>query len=497
MRIDQLMANGASTIEIEPIQAVVRMRAGAVLVDVREDDERAGGMPDQAIGVPCVRIKDLVDTIAADRSGEIMLICASGQRSLWARQQLIGLGFENVVSVCGGFQRWKAEGLPLAAGSLDADSAERYSRHLLLPEVGVAGQARLAQSRIALIGAGGLGSPVALYLAAAGVGRLTLIDNDKVERSNLQRQVVHADARIGMAKTESARISLVALNPTIRVETRETRLVAANVEALLQGHDLVIDGADNFPTRYLLDAASRRLRIPLVYGAVHRFSGQVSVFDSRHEDSPCYRCLFPHPPSAAEAPNCSEAGVLGVLPGIIGMLQANEAIKLVLGQGRPLIGRLLCFDALDASFPRAVTFARSGLPGLPGWQGLRRIRGHRRVLWRPAFGLIACVGAEWAVPTTKQRRGNSHRGPRPLFGCRSQLWVGAERKRSPADRDFSHNSRLTRRSCGSYQGGSSAIRGLSQRYALRRNRLPVPQDGLGHPPETGVAFTAASVANDY
>lgn len=363
MRIDKPIANGAPTVEIEPLHAVARMRAGAVLVDVREDDERAVGMPDQAIGLPCTRIAELVDTIAAHRSGEVMLICASGQRSLLARKQLIGLGFENVVSVCGGFQRWKAQGLPLAAGSLAADSAERYSRHLLLPEVGVAGQARLSQARIALIGAGGLGSPVALYLAAAGVGRLTLIDNDVVERSNLQRQVVHTDARIGMAKTESARISLVALNPTIRMETHETRLVAANVESLLRGHDLIIDGADNFPTRYLLDAASRRLRIPMIYGAVHRFTGQLSVFDSRREDSPCYRCLFPRPPSAAEAPNCSEAGVLGVLPGIIGTLQANEAIKLVLGQGRSLVGRLLCFDALEASF-RELSLSRD--PTCPG-----------------------------------------------------------------------------------------------------------------------------------
>ncbi|MBL0164870.1 MAG: molybdopterin-synthase adenylyltransferase MoeB [Xanthomonadales bacterium] len=344
-------------IEIEPAQALVRMRAGALLVDVREDDERAGGMPDQAIGLPCARIAELVELVAADRSRELMTICASGQRSLLARRQLVELGFSKVVSVRGGYQRWKAEALPVAEGLLDADSAERYSRHLLLPEVGVAGQARLGRARIALIGAGGLGSPVALYLAAAGVGTLTLIDNDKVERSNLQRQVLHADARIGMAKTESARISLAALNPTIRIETHETRLIAANVESLLLGHDLVIDGADNFPTRYLLDAATRRLRIPLVYGAVHRFTGQVSVFDSRRVDSPCYRCLFPQAPSAAEAPNCSEAGVLGVLPGIVGMLQANEAIKLVLGRGRSLTGRLLCFDALDASF-RELSLAR-------------------------------------------------------------------------------------------------------------------------------------------
>jgi molybdopterin/thiamine biosynthesis adenylyltransferase len=220
----------------------------------------------------------------------------------------------------------------------------------VLPEVGSEGQAKLGAARIALIGAGGLGAPASLYLAAAGVGRITLIDDDRVERSNLQRQIVHADARIGMAKVESARIALAALNPSVEIVAVEERIGAANVERLLQGHDVIIDGADNFPARYLLSAACLRLRIPLVYGAVHRFSGQVSVFDARREDSPCYRCLFPFPPSAAEAPNCSEAGVLGVLPGTIGLLQATEALKLVLCIGDPLVGRLLCYDALDARF---------------------------------------------------------------------------------------------------------------------------------------------------
>jgi molybdopterin/thiamine biosynthesis adenylyltransferase len=230
-----------------------------------------------------------------------------------------------------------------------------------------------------LVGAGGLGSPAALYLAAAGIGKLTLIDDDTVERSNLQRQVVHTEARIGMAKTESARIGLAALNPSIVIETRQTRIVADNVESLLRGHDLVLDGADNFPTRYLLDAACRQLALPMIYAAVHRFTGQVSVFDPRRSDSPCYRCLFPDPPSAAEAPNCSEAGVLGVLPGIIGMLQANEAIKLILERGRPLVGRLLCFDALDASF-RELRLSRDPLcPGcradadFAGYQDLARL----------------------------------------------------------------------------------------------------------------------------
>ena len=350
-------------IEIDPAEALQQQSKGALLIDVREDHEREVGMPQRAIGLARARLAESIGSLVADPSTELMLICASGQRSLLARTQLIELGYRRVVSVCGGFQRWQAEGLPCAAGLLDADSAERYSRHLLLPEVGVAGQTRLSRARVALIGAGGLGAPASLYLAAAGIGTLTLVDDDKVERSNLQRQIVHADARIGMAKTESARITLSALNPAIRIETRKTRLLAGNVESLLQGHDVVIDGADNFPTRYLLDAATRRMRIPLVYGAVHRFTGQLSVFDARRQDSPCYRCLFPQPPSAAEAPNCSEAGVLGVLPGIIGMLQTNEAIKLILEKGQPLVGRLLCFDALAARF-RELALARD--PACPG-----------------------------------------------------------------------------------------------------------------------------------
>ena len=365
--------------EIDPSDALIRLRNGALLIDVREDGERAVGMPHGAVGICRANLAEQIEDFAADRSIELMTICASGQRSLLAREQLQSLGYSRVLSVRGGFNRWCSEGLPLAEAALDTDFAERYSRHLLLPEVGLEGQKRLAGSRVAMIGAGGLGAPAALYLAAAGVGTLTLIDDDKVERSNLQRQVVHADARIGMAKTESARLTLAALNPTIAIDSCVTRVVAGNVESLLQGHDLVLDGADNFPTRYLLDAACRRLRIPLVYAAVHRFTGQVSVFDSRREDSPCYRCLFPEPPSAADAPNCSEAGVLGVLPGIMGMLQANEAIKLLLGKGRTLVGRLLCFDALDASF-RELQLSRDPLcPGcsvnvkFAGYQDLARL----------------------------------------------------------------------------------------------------------------------------
>lgn len=349
--------------EIDPREALARQHADALLIDVRDDDERAGGGPAQAIGLARPGIAARIAAIAPDMKREILTICASGKRSLLAAQTLCELGYTNVASVRGGFTRWIAEGLPTEEGALDRDSAERYARHLVLPEVGVAGQKKLAAARITLIGAGGLGAPASLYLAAAGVGTLTLVDDDRVERSNLQRQVVHAQARVGMRKTESAAIALRALNPTTNLDLRSERLSAANVEALVRDSDVVIDGADNFPTRYLLSAACVRLKIPLVYGAVHRFTGQVSVFDARRDDSPCYRCLFPEPPSADEAPNCSEAGVLGVLPGTIGLLQATEALKLVLGVGETLVGRLLCYDALAARF-RELKLPRD--PACPG-----------------------------------------------------------------------------------------------------------------------------------
>lgn len=352
-----------SRVEIDPVDALTRQRAGALLIDVRDDDERAAGMPAHAYAIPRAVLMQEIGTIAADRHAQLLTICASGKRSLLARTALRELGYRNVTSVRGGFTRWRAERLPVVEGQLDADSAERYARHLVLKEVGVVGQLRLGNARIVMIGAGGLGSPAALYLAAAGIGTLTLVDDDTVERSNLQRQVLHVEARIGMAKTQSARMTLAALNPHVRIHTHEVRLDAGNVEALIAGHDVVIDGADNFATRYLLDAMCRRLRIPLVYGAVHRFSGQVSVFDARRDDSPCYRCLFPEPPSAGEAPNCSEAGVLGVLPGTIGLLQATEAIKLILGQGKSLVGRLLCYDALAARFHELALPRDPGCPG--------------------------------------------------------------------------------------------------------------------------------------
>lgn len=370
------MSGFVDSLEIEPGAALERQRHGALLLDVREDDERAGGFATGSIGVPRAAIETRIASLVAVRDREILAICASGARSLLAAKTLRELGYPNARSVRGGHARWQGEGLPMEPGVLGVDVAERYARHLVLAEVGVAGQQKLLRARVVLVGAGGLGAPIALYLAAAGIGALTLIDDDVVERSNLQRQVIHTDARVGVPKVESARAALNALNPGVRIESVPERLRAANVEAMVRDHDVVVDGADNFPTRYLLSAASLRLGLPLVYGAVHRFSGQVSVFDPRRSDSPCYRCLFPQPPSAAEAPNCSEAGVLGVMPGIIGLLQANEVLKLILGIGDPLVGRLLCNDALAGTF-RELRLPRD--PDCPGCGPQARFEGYEDV----------------------------------------------------------------------------------------------------------------------
>ena len=362
--------------EIPPAEALRKQAQGALLIDVREDNERATGSPAGALALSRGFLELRIESQEPDREREILTLCGSGVRSLFAAEALQRMGYRNVASVSGGFERWKTEGLPVSAAQLDSDSAERYARQLRLPQVGEAGQLKLAEASIVLLGAGGLGAPAALYLAAAGVGRLTLIDDDRVERSNLHRQVIHADARVGMPKTESARITLAALNPRVKVETHNERLRADNVERLLSGHDLVVDGADNFPARYLLAAATRRLNLPMVYGAVERFTGQVGVFDPRRSDSPCYRCLFPEPPDAADAPNCSEAGVLGVLPGIVGLLQATEALKLILGIGEPLVGRLLSFDALAMRF-RETRLPRD--PACPGCGATAEFRGYEDI----------------------------------------------------------------------------------------------------------------------
>lgn len=341
--------------EITPRQARERQRQGALLVDIRQAHERASGQAEGALGIP----KDELEAEHARHlqapDAAVMLICQSGQRSAATVQVLRAAGYTDVHSVAGGTTAWMADALPLVRPQLDADEAdflERYSRHLRLDEVGLEGQRRLERSRVLLVGAGGLGSPAAFYLAAAGVGHLRLVDDDVVDRSNLQRQILHVEAAIGRAKVESARERLAALNPRVVVEGIRERATSANVEALLEGMDVVVDGSDNFPLRYLLNDACVKLGKPLVYGAVQRFEGQASVFDAgRHRGRcPCYRCLFPEPPPPQFAPSCADAGVLGVLPGIVGLLQANEAIKLLLGIGQGLAGRLLQFDALAMRF---------------------------------------------------------------------------------------------------------------------------------------------------
>jgi molybdopterin/thiamine biosynthesis adenylyltransferase/rhodanese-related sulfurtransferase len=337
---------------LTPAEALQHLRNGAVLIDVRADHERALGMAEGARGIERTKLEAAAHMHLADLGAEVLLICQSGQRSQLAAQALALQGYRNLASVEGGTSAWQAAGLPMVEPDIDADFSERYSRHLRLPEVGLDGQRKLEAARVLLVGAGGLGSPAAFYLAAAGVGTLRLVDDDVVDRSNLQRQILHTDARIGVAKVESAAVALSALNPRTLIEAMAERITSDNVERMLEGIDVVIDGADNFPVRYLLNDACVKLGKPLVYGAVHRFEGQVSVFDAgrRRGEVPCYRCLFPEPPPPDAAPNCSEAGVLGVLPGVIGMLQATEAIKLILGIGEPLRGRLLQFDALAMRF---------------------------------------------------------------------------------------------------------------------------------------------------
>jgi molybdopterin/thiamine biosynthesis adenylyltransferase/rhodanese-related sulfurtransferase len=337
------------TRELEPRAALLRQQAGALLVDVREDSERAGGWPSGAFALPLARVSTGIGDFAEHQS-ELMLICAAGVRSLRAASQLRALGYTNLVSVRGGCAAWRAQSLPWTGAQESPEFLERFDRHLRLALVGLEGQHRLQRSRVAVVGAGGLGSPVALYLAAAGIGYLRLIDNDRVERSNLQRQVLHTDGSVGEFKVDSARERLLALNPRLDLDARAQRLDGSNVERLFDGVELVIDGSDNFPTRYLVSDACVKLGLPLIYGAVERFSGQVGVFAAgvRRGRSPCYRCLFPEPP--LEAPNCAEAGVLGVLPGLIGVLQATEALKYLLGIGRVLEGRVLSVDALQMRF---------------------------------------------------------------------------------------------------------------------------------------------------
>jgi molybdopterin/thiamine biosynthesis adenylyltransferase/rhodanese-related sulfurtransferase len=322
----------------------------AAVVDVRERDEWEEGHLPGAVHIPRGNLESRIEGAVPDKSRPVLLYCASGNRSAFAAKTLEDLGYENVLSLAGGFTDWKRNGLPFELPrALDEGKRRRYSRHLLIPEVGEEGQLKLLDSRVLLIGAGGLGSPASLYLAAAGVGTLGIIDDDDVDETNLQRQIVHSTERLGEAKAESAKRTIEALNPDVDVKVYRERLTSENVDRILgEGWDVIVDGADNFPTRYLLNDASVWHGIPVVHGSIYRFEGQTTVF--KPHEGPCYRCLFPQPPPPELAPSCAEGGVLGVLPGVIGSLQANEALKLSLGIGEPLVGRLLMFDALAGSF---------------------------------------------------------------------------------------------------------------------------------------------------
>ena len=337
--------------EINTTAAAERRAAepATVVLDVREPDEWEQGAIPGSLHIPRGHLETQIESRVSDKTTPLIVFCAGGVRSAFATKTLNDLGYDNVVSVEGGFGRWKDEGRDWRTPAvLTPGQRNRYHRHLLLPEVGLEGQQKLLAAKVLLLGAGGLGSPAAMYLAAAGVGTLGIIDMDVVDESNLQRQILHNMDRIGEPKVDSAKKTLTLMNPDVNVVTYDTRLAAENVMQILADYDVVVDGADNFPSRYLLNDASVKLGIPVVHGSIFRFEGQVTVFDPRN--GPTYRDLLPQPPPAEYAPSCAEAGVLGVLPGIIGCIQALEALKLILGLGDSLSGRILAFDALELSF---------------------------------------------------------------------------------------------------------------------------------------------------
>ena len=347
---DLLAAAKASITEIDTAGAEARIAVGGVAVlDVREPDEHAEGALIGALHIPRGHLEAQVEGRLTDKNAPVIVYCAGGVRSAFAAKTLGELGYTNVLSMAGGFGKWKDEGrLWKAPASLTPEQSNRYKRHLLLPEVGVEGQAKLLGSKVLLLGAGGLGSPAALYLAAAGVGTLGIVDMDEVDASNLQRQILHNIDRVGDRKVDSAKKTLTALNPDVNVVCYDTRLSAENIIDIITGYDVIVDGADNFPSRYLLNDASVKLGIPVVHGSIFRFEGMVSVFHPKL--GPTYRDMVPEPPPAELAPSCAEAGVLGVLPGIVGSIQALEAIKVLLGLGEPLIGRILAVDTTEMSF---------------------------------------------------------------------------------------------------------------------------------------------------
>ena len=346
-----LLASTKSQIrEVDTSEAdELRKADGAVTLDVREADEYEQGALPRAVHIPRGTLETSIEMKVPAKDTPLVVFCAGGTRSAFAAKTLAELGYTDVVSVMGGFNQWKDEDREwVVPATLDAEQRNRYKRHLLLPEVGELGQQELLEASVLLLGAGGLGSPAALYLAAAGVGTIGIIDMDVVDASNLQRQILHNMDRIGDRKVDSAKKTLTALNPDVNVVTHDVRLGADNVIDILTGYDIVVDGTDNFPTRFLVNDASVKLGIPVVHGSIFRFEGMVTVFDPQR--GPTYRDMVPEPPPAELAPSCAEAGVLGVLPGIVGSIQAIEAIKLILGLGDPLIGRLLSYDSLEQSF---------------------------------------------------------------------------------------------------------------------------------------------------
>jgi molybdopterin/thiamine biosynthesis adenylyltransferase/rhodanese-related sulfurtransferase len=348
----ELLAQAKSRIrEVDTTAAEALIGAGddVIVLDVREPDEYEQGALDGAIHIPRGHLESQVESKVTDKSKPVVVYCAGGTRSAFAADTMSQLGYADVVSMAGGFGKWKNEGRAWSTPRvLTPEQRNRYHRHVLLPEVGEAGQQKLLDSRVLLLGAGGLGSPAALYLAAAGVGTLGIIDMDVVDESNLQRQILHNMERVGDRKVDSAKKTLTALNPDVDVVAYDVRLGADNVLDIIDGYDVIVDGTDNFPTRYLVNDASLIKQIPVVHGSIFRFEGQATVFDPYK--GPCYRCMIPEPPPAEMAPSCAEAGVLGVLPGIVGSIQAMEAIKILLGLGDTLRGRLLAYDALEESF---------------------------------------------------------------------------------------------------------------------------------------------------
>ena len=346
---DLLTAAKAQIIEVDTAAAADLIAGGAVVLDVREPDEYDQGALPDAIHIPRGHLEAQVEGKVLDKHAQVVVYCAGGVRSAFAAKTLAELGYTDVVSVAGGFGKWKDEGRAWRTPvTLTAEQRNRYQRHLLLPEVGTAGQAKLLASKVLMLGAGGLGSPSAMYLAAAGVGTIGIVDMDEVDASNLQRQILHNMDRVGDRKVDSAKKTLTLLNPDVDVVTYDTRLDASNIMQIIEGYDVIVDGADNFPSRYLLNDASVKLGIPVVHGSIFRFEGMVSVFHPL--EGPTYRDMVPEPPPAELAPSCAEAGVLGVLPGIVGSIQALEVIKLLLGLGEGLVGRILSIDTTDMSF---------------------------------------------------------------------------------------------------------------------------------------------------